>query len=338
MLSRVADSLYWLSRYIERAENLARLVEVTRRDSLEIRGASSGESIWRPILFASDLEDEYENAASDDEKNADVGYFVTLSVDNPDSIRRCIALARENARVVRDQISEEMWVELNSIHLYLKSQAAEQDYLQDPDRLFRKIIRFSVVFQGLTASTILHDEGWQFSRLGQFIERTDKTSRILDTLTFTGDEPERSELLSVLRASSSFAAFRKEYVDGVSFRNVASFLLFSQAFPRSVRFCLRRLDETLHAISGVAPGAFSNEAERLTGSALAQINFSSVDEVWSRGLHKSIDDLQVRLNNIGQQIYETYVHLPFEIRNVTRTEGIPLDWRHQQQQQQQQQQ
>ena len=104
MLSRVADSLYWLSRYIERAENLARLVEVTRRDSLEIRGASSGESIWRPILFASDLEDEYENAASDDEKNADVGYFVTLSVDNPDSIRRCIALARENARVVRERV------------------------------------------------------------------------------------------------------------------------------------------------------------------------------------------------------------------------------------------
>jgi len=335
MLSRVADSLYWLSRYIERSENLARLADVTRRDSLETRGANSSNAIWRPILYAANLEEEYEDAGSDDERNADVGYFVTLSAANPDSIRRCIALARENARVVRDQISEEMWVELNTIHLYLKSSAAENDYLQDPERLYRKIIRFSVVFQGLTESTILHDEGWQFSRLGQFIERTDKTSRILDTLTFTSDEPERAELLSVLRACSSFAAFRKEFVDGVSFQNVASFLLFSQAFPRSVRFCLRRLDETLHAISGVAPGAFSNEAERLTGSALAQINFSSVDEVWSRGLHESIDDLQLRLNNIGQQIYETYVHLPFEIRSVTRTEGVPMDWRQQQQQQQQ---
>lgn len=335
MLSRVADSLYWLSRYIERAENLARLIDVTRRDSLEVRGTASEDATWRPILYAADLEEAYDIAAESSDNESDVGYFITLSASNPDSIRRCIAFARENARVVRDQISEEMWVELNGIHLYLKSPQAEQDYQHDPERLFRKIIRFSVVFQGLTESTILHDEGWQFARLGQFIERADKTSRILDTLTFTKDEPERSELHSVLRACSGFAAFRKEYVDGATFLNVASFLLFSQAFPRSVRFCLRRLDETLHSISGVAPGAFSNEAERLTGSALAHINFSSLDDVWKRGLHESIDDLQVRLNDIGQQLFETYVHLPFEIRNVTRTEGIPLDWRHQQQQQQQ---
>lgn len=336
MLSRVADSLYWLSRYIERAENLSRLVEVSRHLALDQHVVDESHSVWRPVLYATSAEELY---AATKEKNdqLDVGRFITFSPENPDSIRNCIAAARENARMVRDQISEEMWLELNSIHLFLRSGAAERLFQSDPHSLFRRVIHFSLLFQGLIDATILHDEGWQFTNLGKFIERADKTSRILDTLTFRKATPERQELISVLRSCSGFSAFRAEYLGDVSLQNVASFLLFSLAFPRSIRFCLRRLDETLHSISGVAPGAFSNEAERLTGGALARINFTEMDEVWQRGLHETVDDFQSHLNDIGQALFENYVLLPFEIDSVARAEVSPLKWSSLQQQQQQQQ-
>jgi hypothetical protein len=129
-------------------------------------------------------------------------------------------------------------------------------------------------------------------------------------------------------------AFRAEFRGDVTLPNVMSFLLFSQSFPRSVRFCVRRLDEVLHSITGVPIGAYSNEAERLTGRMLAQLNFSNVDSVWQTGLHDYIDGLQERLNEIGQRVFETYVLLPSEVRNVARPEGFHMQLQWQQQQQQ----
>jgi len=318
MLSRVADSLYWLGRYVERAENLARIVEVTRREDLESFRHDPSDSLWKPVLFATCVQEEDKELETPD----DPAHFITLDRKNPASIANCIAGARENARVVRDQISEEMWLELNSIHLFLRSDAAERSFHDDPDGLFRRIIRFSIIFQGLTQSTILQDEGWHFSRLGKFIERADKTSRILDTLTFRTGEPSAMALLAVLRSCSGFTAFRSEYRDDNSFRNVASFLFFSVNFPRSIRFCLRRINEALLEISGTSDGFFTNEAERLTGRTLAQINFTDVDQLFKAGLHQSVDELQQNLNDIGQCIFENYVLLPSELRDVVRTEGL----------------
>lgn len=333
MLSRVADSLYWLSRYLERAENLARLVDVNRHDALDSTGTEDNEDIWKPLLYATCTEEAFTAAREkDDPQSVEVGTFIMFSEENPDSIRQCIATARENARMVRDQISEEMWLELNSIHLFMQSGDAEELWRRQPEALCREVIKFSLLFQGLTDATIVHDEGWQFVQLGKFIERADKTSRILDILTYF-TEPERTELASVLRSCSGFSAFRAEFRGDVTLPNVMSFLLFSQSFPRSVRFCVRRIDDVLHAITGVPIGAYSNEAERLTGSVLAQLNFSSVDSVWQTGLHDYIDGMQEKLNDIGQRVFETYVLLPSEIRNVARPEGFHMQLQWQQQQQ-----
>ncbi len=329
MLSRVADSLYWLSRYLERAENLARLVDVNRYDALDAADTEN-EAIWRPILYATCTEEVFNAARETRTEDLDVGRFITFSDANPDSIRQCIANARENARMVRDQISEEMWLELNSIHLFMQSGEAEELWQRQPEAMYREVIKFCLLFEGLIDATILHDEGWHFVQVGKLLERADKTSRILDMLTY-GDEPERAQLASVLRSCSGFSAFRAEFRGDVTLQNVMAFLLFSQSFPRSVRFCLRQLDGVLHAISGVPSGAFSNEAERLTGSILAQLNFSSIDNVWSIGLHRYIDELQKQFNLIGQQVFETYVLLPSEVQNVAR-----LDTWHLQRQQQQQ--
>ncbi|MFT6862607.1 MAG: putative alpha-E superfamily protein [Akkermansiaceae bacterium] len=321
MLSRVADSLYWLGRYVERAENLARMVEVTRQEDLESFNQSAIGNVWQPVIYATILDEdlsEKQQAALDD----DPAYYIALSSLNPTSIAACIALARENARTVRDQLSEEMWLELNAIHLFMTSEVAQERYRSSPEGLFRQIIRFSIIFQGLSQSTIRHDEGWHFSRLGRFIERADKTSRILDTLTFNEEMPSQAALMAVLRSCSAFTAYRAQYRTNLSLKKVAAFLFFSPEFPRSIRFCLGRIDATLLAISGTRQGAFSNEAERLAGRALAMANFTQINQLIEDGLHQEIDRFQGRLNEISQSIFEEYVLLPSAIREAIRTEGL----------------
>ena len=332
MLSRVAESLYWLSRYIERAENLARLVDVNRQHLLDShrQGHMSASDAWRPVLLATCADSAYDTICKDTDTPPDVGRFITLENRYPDSIRQCIAAARENARMVRDQISEEMWLELNGIHLLLQSSEADELWMSDAQEFYQKIIDFSLLFQGLTDATILHDEGWQFVQLGKFLERADKTSRILDILTFW-NEADRYQCSTVLSSCSASSAFRAEFRGETTLANVAAFLLFSQAFPRSVRSCLRHVDHALHAISGVPTGTFSNEAERLTGSLLARINFSGIDEVFNKDLHAYIDELQGHLNEIGQRLRETYVLLPASLRNVTRGDNGQSPWPYQQQ-------
>lgn len=334
MLSRVADSLYWLGRYVERAENLARMVEVTRQEALESFNQSADRNVWQPVIYATVLDEDLseEQKAARDE---DTAYYIVLSPLNPTSIAACIASARENARTVRDQLSEEMWLELNAIHLFLSSEKAHERYRANPESLFRQIIRFSIIFQGLSQSTIRHDEGWHFARLGRFIERADKTSRILDTLTFDGDKPSPTALLAVLRSCSAFTAYRAKYRNNVSLKKVASFLFFSPDFPRSIRFCLGRIDATLLDISGTRQGTFSNEAERLAGRALAMANFTQIEQLIKDGLHDEIDRFQRRLNEISQSIFEEYVLLPSEIREAIRTEGFQSGASQQQQMQKQ---
>lgn len=338
MLSRVANSLFWLSRYIERAENLARLVDVNLHKSLDSYRGGPGEQrtdSWKAVLYATLSETHFEEYLATGGA-LDAGGFIALNEGHPDSIRECIAAARENARMVRDQITQDMWLDLNSIHLFLQSDQAENLWKKDPNALFRRIVDFSLLFQGLCDTTTLHSEGWLFVQAGRYIERADKTSRILDMLTFSPDAP-RAQMSAVLHSCSAFAAFREEFRGVVTLENVARFLLFSEAFPRSVRFCVRQLDETLHAISGAPRGGFFNEPERLAGSLLAQLNFSGTGEVQKRGIHAYIDDIQLRLNEIGQAIFEQYVLLPFEMDQFAHGDSGSFQRLQQRQQQQQQQ-
>lgn len=321
MLSRVANSLYWLSRYLERAENLARLVEVNRYNSLDIRQ----DDVWRALLYTTNMENAYATS-----KEKDAGAFVTFSEENPDSIRQCVAQSRENARMVRDQISEEIWRELNRFHLFISSEKAEELWGSQPDKLYRQIIEFCMLLSGLINATVLHDDGWHFMQIGKCLERADKTTRVLDMLAFQG-EPDRTKLASALKSCSAFNAFQVEFNSGITLKNTMSFLLFSKSFPRSVRFCLQQLDQHLHSVSGTITGSFSNEAERITGSTLAQLNFSNVTNVVSEGYNEYLDSLQKQFNNIGQQFFELYILLPLEIKSIGHNN---LHWQQQQQQQQ----
>lgn len=334
MLSRVANSLYWLSRYLERAENLTRLVAVNRYDELDhIESPSSSDhTLWHPLLYATGAQENYDKAKEAAGEDIDVNWFITFSMSDGDSIRSCIAQARENARMVRDQISEEIWLELNSFHLFMQSQEAEALWENRPEDFYRRTIKACMLFSGLINATILHDEGWHFIEAGRYLERADKTTRVLDMLAFEAD-PDRGKLASALRSCSAFSAFRAASSGEVTLENVVNFLLFSSSFPRSVRFCLRQIDRQLHSISGTSDGSFSNEAERLAGSTLAQLNFSNIQSVQSGGYHDYFDELQQQFNKIGRQIFETYILLPQEINSLPQYDRTQWQWQQQQQQQ-----
>lgn len=338
MLSRVANSLYWLSRYIERTENLARLVDVNRYDSLD--GSFQSESdvdesdaFWEPLLSVTCTEEAYAEEQAKSERPIDVTWFVTFSGSSGNSIRDCIAQARENARMVRDQISEEMWLELNSFHLFMQSKKAETLWESQPEDFYRRTIKFCLLFAGLIDSTIRQDEAWQFIQIGKYLERADKITRLLDMLAYQKD-PSRMKLASALRSCSAFSAFRSEYRGEITLNNVVGFLFFSESFPRSVRVCLRHIDDYLHAISGSQIGTYWNEAERLAGNTLAQLNFSSIENVLAVGHHEYIDQLQTRFNRIGECIFQTYILPPVPVE-PTDEPGDGVIERKQQQQQQQ---
>jgi uncharacterized alpha-E superfamily protein len=345
MLSRVADHIYWMSRYIERAENLARLMQVSVELLLDSAAAGGGrpDDYWMPVLAATSTEASF-HSLYPTACPGDSARFLTLDERNPDSILSCIREARENARTVRDQISDEMWVELNDLYLFVDSMEGASLFENTPQAFFEKIIESSLRFDGITSATLSRTEGWNFLLLGRFLERADKTSRFLDIKTQTPETLEAAfdslQWGTILRACSAQTSYRRVYGTEFTLDRVLDLLLFSIDFPRSVRFCVRMADEMLHQISGTPTGQYSNLCEKKAGSLLARLNFSSAMDVMERGLHSYIDDLQIALNQIGQGVFETYVLLPQDTQNTPRRDN-DLDFvkyylQKQQEQQQQQ--
>ena len=344
MLSRVADHLYWMSRYIERAENLARLMQVSVELLLDgaALGAQNPDQYWAPVLSATAMEGAF-RLLYPNPQPGDSSFFLTLDTRNPDSIISCVQEARENARTVRDQISDEMWTELNELYLQISSQNGAALLNNSPQVFFERIIQSSLQFDGITSATLPRSEGWNFLQLGRFLERADKTSRFVDIKTQTqeGLDPTAEVLQwgTILRACSAHAPYRKSNGTEVSLERVLDLLVFSTDFPRSVRFSVRMVDEMLHNISGHPTGQYSNECEKLAGALLAQLNFSGTTDVLSKGVHAYIDELQVSLNNLGQAVFETYVKLPQQVSGISRPLVFdPFEFHLQKQQQQQQQQ
>lgn len=345
MLSRVADNLYWMARFMERAENLARLLQASNELLLdgETTGSRSLNDYWDPVLVATAMEEEFARIYPQGTV-ADVGYFMTLHEDNPYAITMCLRQARENARTVRDQISDEMWTELNDLYLFITSVKALTEFQNAPQTVYDRIIAGSLLFHGITDATLARTEGWHFIQLGKHLERADKTSRFLDIRVHsaqTGNALDSFQWTSILRSASAIGTYRAEVGGDPSAEGVIDLLMFSTHFPRSVRYCVRRIETHLHAVSGTPTGSYSNSAERIAGRLLAQLNFGSSAEVIERGLQDYTDDLQQVLNTLGQHIFETYVLLPQDQLSVTFIPSADTEkrrWIELQQQQQQQQQ
>lgn len=343
MLSRVANTLYWMVRYVERADNLARLIDVNQRLLLDSERLDSDRlrAFWQPIILSTG-DDENFHSLYDETGSAEVIRFLTDDPRNPNSITSCIALARENARTVRDQLSDELWEELNALYLFTRSTEAGYQIAGDPTRYYGNIRRAAFTFQGIAAATTSRDEKWDFMELGRHLERADKTTRFLDVASYLPDHADEARFAAIhwsaiLRSCGALAAYRVRERD-IASRGVVDFLVFSKTFPRSVRFCVERVDVCLHRISGTPRGTFGNDPERESGRLLADLNFGLADEAFSGGLHGYLDALQSRFNLIGDAIFQRYVLMP-EIIEASpppeaRVSPVFAAWQQQQQQQQ----
>jgi uncharacterized alpha-E superfamily protein len=326
MLSRVADSLYWLSRYIERAENLARLLEVNLQLLLDFSNLDD-EKIkdhWLPILRA--LSDEESFAKHYDKADSlAVTDFVTFSRDNPNSILSCVFAARENARMVRDQISAEMWESMNELYLFVKSTNAKKVWRSGVHDFFRELKSRMHAFQGLTHATYPREEGYDFLQVGRYLERADKTTRIIDlkyhillpVASDVGGSLDSAQWMAVLRSCSALQAYHRLYLASPTPWKVVEFLILSETFPRSLRFCLKELNQYLRQISGTPAGQPANDAERICAEMLTRLSECTTEDIFAEGLHEYLDRTQLLLNDIGQALYHSYMYVPSQEQSAT---------------------
>lgn len=316
MLSRVADSCFWISRYIERAETNSRLLDVNMQLLLDFQDQEPNfvRKHWEPILATLEDQELFQEIFGERVDSDTVMEFVTFEPRNPASILSCISRARENARTIREQITSEMWEQLNKLYLYLRSSQARTDFNNSPFEFYQGIVEGAHLFHGTTDATMTHGEGWYFMQAGRYLERADSTSRVLDIKyhiilpsgELVGGNVDLTQWNAVLRSCSALEAYLKMYSGQVKAWEVAQFLILNRQFPRSIRFCVDRLDQTLHLISGVDERTFCNEAERLSGRLRSELDFVTIEQIFQDGLHQYLDKMQSSLNDVSNSLVEVY--------------------------------
>lgn len=310
MLSRVAHAVYWIGRYLERAENVARFAEVNQYLTLDLP-PGAGEQ-WEPLVDITG-DSALFHASHAEATREDVLRFLAFDATYPNSIASCVRMARENARNVRDAITLETWEQIHRFNLLVQQAAQRHAGGMIPYEFFAQVRNFSHLIHGIADDTMSHGETWQFMRLGRMVERADKTARLLDVKYFillpSVDEVGMpwDELLwcAVLRSASALEMYRKRF-GRVRPDRIIEFLLLDRAFPRSVQYCLDRAQACLHAISGTPPGAFRTQPEQLVGQIHARLSYARAEDIILAGLHEMLDDLLGHLNAVDRGIYEAY--------------------------------
>ncbi len=313
MLSRVANSIYWMNRYIERAENIARFVDVVRHLVLDLPDQVSNQ--WESLVEATGDSEAFKKRHGE-ATEASVIQFLTFDRENPNSICSCLWSARENARSVREVISSEMWEQVNRSYLMVKSPQACDRVDDEPSEFFSHFKKACHLFVGITDATMTHGEGWHFGRVGRLIERADKTSRMIDVkyfvllprIDYVGSPYDSLQWAALLKSLSAFEMYRKQF-HHISPKHVAEFLILDRQFPRSMRYCLIKAEESLHVITGSPPTTFSNHAERCVGRLRAELDYADIQETLDAGLHEYLDEFQIKLNGFGDAVYETFFAL-----------------------------
>ena len=313
MLSRVADSIYWMARYMERAENLARLLLANQSLMLDAGSSKQGDAtFWQSILMTTGDEEGY--AALYPTVRGDcIDEYVSVRTENANSILNCIRNARENTRMIRDQITDEVWRAVNDLYLLVTSSKGRQLREQMPTDYYETIMQGSSHFQGAARATLMRNEAWQFLQIGTYLERADKTSRLIDACSgialVMAPHPDARPLRwqGLLQSCSAWHGYREQHSD-LAPRDVLEFLFLSDRFARSVRFCMREVDFALGRLLA-PPVAQSPKTDpvRLSGQLRAALDYATIDEIIDAGLHEYIDQLQARLNVVGAAIFETHV-------------------------------
>ncbi|EKQ70042.1 hypothetical protein OsccyDRAFT_0303 [Leptolyngbyaceae cyanobacterium JSC-12] len=316
MLSRVADSIYWLNRYVERAENVARFIEVNL--NLLLDSPSGITQQWEPIILTTgDLQlfQERHGQATAEK----VIQFLSFDSAYPNSIVSCLRLARENARSIREVISSEMWQQVNAFYLMV-TEVAQTGSLSDLSailKFFEDVKLQSHLFAGIMDATMTHNEGWHFGQIGRLIERADKTARILDvkyfillpSVNYVGSTLDELQWMALLKSASAYEMYRKQGGHRITPNAVAKFLVLDTEFPRSVRSCIIGAERSLHQITGTPIGTWRIPVERTMGRLRSDLDYITIDEIFEMGLHEYLDGLQSRMNEVGAKIFETFFAL-----------------------------
>jgi len=312
MLSRVAESLYWFGRYIERAENVARIMKVNYNLMLDADSAAQGAQ-WEPLVVTLGDEDDYISRYKKYTEK-DVLYFLAFDEKNPNSIWSCINGARFNARSVRESISPEMFQEINEIYHKLNVEREKKQTIESMENIYHRVVRFSHLMIGLTERTMLQDEGWCFIRLGRMLERADKTTRILDvkyflllpSVGYINTPLDDIQWTALLKSASAFEPYRKKY-NSIEYDRIIEFLITERNLPRSVKYSVNRAFEMLNQLDGSRGTSSLAKLSNLN----QELDTIMVENIKQHGLHEYIDSIQQRLNEIGSEIYNDYFSLSF---------------------------
>jgi uncharacterized alpha-E superfamily protein len=301
--------MYWLNRYIERAENVARFIDANYHMTLDIPDSANDQ--WQPLINTTGDHELFKQLYGEATRENAIEFLV-FERDNPNSISSCVRAARENARSVREYISSEMWEQLNTFYLMI-SAAAKEESMDLPHQFFVNIMTASHTFIGITDSTMSHGEGWHFGRMGRMLERADKTSRLLDvkyfillpSVEYVGSSYDNILWGALLRSASAFEMYRKQH-GRIDPRKIVDFLLLNPGFPRSVHYCIITATISMNNITGSPRGTFANKAEQSLGRLLSEFNFTALDDIFDHGLHEYLDATQARINNVGGAIQKVF--------------------------------
>jgi uncharacterized alpha-E superfamily protein len=307
MISRVAEHCFWMSRYLERLENTARVLDVNQTMLLDFQVPI--EHQWKPLLIISGIHD-----MPGDPEAEHVQYHMTWERDNPSSIASSLAAARENARIIREVISGEMWERMNYYYLWMQGRAARNLYDTNRSDFYNQIKRINQLLSGISEGTMAHAEGWEFFELGKYVERACQTGRILDVKYHmllpqpedVGTPIDNAHWVAILTSCSGYEAFHKfrgSMDQGIS---VADFLIFDTAFPRSVRYCLRRCQAAAHAISRRPISQPGNDVERGLLNLIGWLQLVNIEDLVRAGLHESLTSVIDRIHDLGHVIHRTY--------------------------------
>jgi uncharacterized alpha-E superfamily protein len=310
MLSRVADSLYWMARYLERAEHTARLLAVKLETMVE-QTPEDADVSWRRVvgaLAAEEMVREHSDA-----------FVITESLAfdrlNASSLVSSLRFARDNARQVREQLSTEVWERLNRLYLRLQDVTIESIWVHQRARLFRDVMEDLYTLGGLTYTTLRHGEGWRFLEMGRFIERAQLVSRLLDIhfgIVAPGygappPPPKYFDWLVLLKFCTAFEPYCKEHTAAIRADRIAQFLLFDPEFPHSVRFAIDRVVEALHQVAPGAPPARRAQAERLAGRLKAAVDFGEFGDLEGASIDKFLEDISRQCEDIHNAVFSAYI-------------------------------
>lgn len=314
MLSRVADNLYWMSRYLERAEHTARLLDLTLNQALD-QSPASAKQRWQLALAS------LRTTPPEQLEAYQLTQHLTFDLSNGASIVSCITTARENARQIREQVSSEMWEQLNQLYLMVRRTGIDAIYWQ-PHEFFRPIKEGSHLFQGLTDAIMSHGEGWHFLQLGRFIERASATATLLDVHLRALLKPAKTDTgalaqdyiswVALLKSCTSFESYCQVYTADLRPERIAEFLLLNAESPRSVRFAAETIQTSLERLAKLTGAPASGPAQRLAGRLRATLDYAQVDEIIADNIHVYLESIQRQCLQIHTAVQQQYIVYPIE--------------------------